>query len=224
MFQWYILSERGTYQKSWALPGDPQFTPASAIFRDRPPTYSPPTAPPEPHCACAARRLHADGRGRGASGCLCAHCLRSAETGQKDFRCAGHSGLEGGGDPVWEEERLRNQLLLVPSGVRGSGWASGLCGRSEGLVRARTRSPRLHPLRGPQLPAGWQAPRLSPATSSRLGVCLSILSEYGLKAALCISSRETWVKDQATQNLITSVTVKIWLKALPSWDRVTQCM
>lgn len=104
-----------------------------------PRTYSPPTAPPEPHCACAAPALHADSRGRGASGCLRAHCLRSTKTGRKDFRRAGTSAVGGGGDLVGEE-RLRNQLLLVASVVKGSDGCPGSVGGVRGVVRARTHA------------------------------------------------------------------------------------
>lgn len=104
-----------------------------------PRTYSPPTAPPELHCACAARAPRGEARGRGASGCCAANSQRSTETGHKDFRSAGHSGLEGGGALVWAE-RLRNRLLLAESAVKGSDGRLG----SGGGVRKSCPDARTH--------------------------------------------------------------------------------
>lgn len=150
-----------------------------------PRTYSPPTAPPEPHCACADRALRAEARGRGASGCGCA----PLKTGQKDFRSAGHSGLEGGGDLVWDA-KLRNRLLLADSAVKVSDGRLGSVGGVRGIVHGRThgraaRDPALCVGLPGEQGGGFCTLRLPLTPSLESG--LNILSEHVLKAAVLIA-------------------------------------
>lgn len=63
----------------------------------------------------------------------------------------GNSGLEGGGDLVWDE-RLRNQLLLVASVVKGSdGRLESVGGVRESCAHARTHAQPETP------PSAWAA-------------------------------------------------------------------
>lgn len=85
------------------------------------------------------------------------------DRGEKDFRCAGNSGLEGGGDLVWDE-RLRNQLLLVALRVLGSDGRLDSVGGVRKIVRARTRAQPETP------PSAWAADA-SPVTGSMVVAC-----------------------------------------------------